>query len=243
VPDETLGSLDRRVWTHDDSGTPEAMRGERAFAIDSNVGRYWLARGQGFDVVAERGQRVGVVKDLVVDPQTLEVSEVVVRRRPTAWARRPARVQVAELRAVLPGSRRFVLTPREAPARTHVWAAVARRQAATAAQRTGHVSAVAARHTGRASSVAARHTGRAVARGTAAVAAQTRARWPTVRHALAVGTVRTRHALGVAAVWARRALETAATHTASFMHRSWRAGSTRVRESALYARARARRAR
>jgi hypothetical protein len=219
------------------------VQGERAFEIDSNVGRYWLARAEGFDVVAERGRTVGVVKDLVVNPQTLEVSEVVMRRRARSWARRPARVQVAELMAVLPGSRRFVLTPRDGPARTRVWAAVARRQGTSAARLTGHASAVAARHTGRASAVAARHTGQAVATGTAAVAAETRARWPAVRHAIFVGTVRTRYALRVAAAWTRRALETAATHTAAFIREGWRAGSARVRESELYARARARRAR
>jgi hypothetical protein len=219
------------------------MQGERAFEIDSNVGRYWLARAEGFDVVVERGRSVGVVKDLVVNPQTLEVSEVVMRRRATSWARRPAHVQVAELMSVLPGSRRFVLTPRAGPARTRVWAAVARRQGTSAARRTGHASAVAARHTGRASAVAARHTGHAVATGTAVVAAETRARWPAVRHALFVGTVRTRYAIGVAATWTRRALGVAATHTAAFVHETWRTGGARLRESDLYARARSRRAR
>lgn len=197
------------------------MEGERAFAVDSNVGRYWLVRAQGFAVVAARGRRVGVVKDLVVDPQTLEVSSVLVRRRPGSWARRTARLPVGELRTVLPGSRRFVLVPKEGPARTRVWATVAGRQgavaarhtgkvSASAARHTGHASAVAARHTGHASAVAARHTRRALATGSAVVAAETRARWPGVRDDVAAASVR-------AARW----LSAAAAGTGSFLHTAW----------------------
>jgi hypothetical protein len=204
------------------------MQGEHAFEIGSNVGRYWLARAEGFDVVAARGRRVGVVEDLVVNPRTLEVSVVVVRRRFTAWMRRPARVPVGDLRTVLPGSRRFVLTPTERPARAHAWAAVAGRQGTLAARRTGHASAIAARHTGHASAIAARHTGHAVAVGTAAVATQTRARWPTVRHSV-----------GVAADRTGRALASAAVRAAALIRRSWRTGGARLRKSGLYARARA----
>src|SRR6266568_2170334 len=86
------------------------MPGEYAFDIDSNVGRYWLANGEGFDVVVERGPRVGVVEDVVLNPYTHEVSSVVVRRRLSAGVRRPAEVAVDELTAVLPASRRFLAT-------------------------------------------------------------------------------------------------------------------------------------
>ena len=72
------------------------MPGEYAFEIDSTVGRYWLANGAGFDVVVERGRRIGVIEDVVVDPFTQEVSAVVVRRAlstgyPQADARRHRR--------------------------------------------------------------------------------------------------------------------------------------------------------
>jgi sporulation protein YlmC with PRC-barrel domain len=207
------------------------VEGERAFEIDSNVGRYWLARAQGFDVVAARGRRVGVVKDVVVNPQTLEVSGVVLRRRPTAWGR-PARVQIDELGAVVPGSRRFVLTSQDRPPRTNVWAAEARRQGVVAAQRTGHASAV-----------AARHTGHALATGSAVVAAQTRSNWPTVRHGLAVAFRWTRQALAVAAAWTGLVLQVAGTQAAGFVRQAWRIGNARVRESELVARARAKRVR
>jgi sporulation protein YlmC with PRC-barrel domain len=228
------------------------VEGERAFAVDSNVGRYWLARAQGFTVVAARGRRVGVVKDLVVDPQTLEVSSVLVRRRPGSWARRTARLPVGELRTVLPGSRRFVLVPKEGPARTRVWATVAGRQGAVAARRTGEVSAIAARHTGHASAVAARHTGhasavaarhtghasavaarrtgRALATGSAVVAAETRARWPGIRHDISTAAART-----------GRWLSAAAAGTATFLHAAWRWAGARLREGELYVRSRARR--
>lgn len=193
------------------------MQGEPVFGIDSNVGRYWLAHGEGFDVVAARGRRLGVVQDLVVNPQTREVSGVVVRRRLPGWIRRPARVPVGELRTVLPGSRRFVLTPRESPRRTRTLAAVAGRQSALAARHTGHVS-----------SVAARQTGHAMAVGATVAATQARAKWPTVRHAAAVAAGHTGRALAAAVAW-----------TVAFLRRSWHAGRLRLRDSDLYARARA----
>ncbi len=77
------------------------------FEIDSNVGRYWLANGEGFDVVVDRGRRLGVVEDVVVNPLTQEVSGVVVRRR-----HRHAQVPVGEMTAVLPASRRFMISAR-----------------------------------------------------------------------------------------------------------------------------------
>ena len=86
------------------------MPGEYAFEIDSTVGRYWLANGAGFDVVVERGRRVGVVEDVVVDPFTQEVSAVVVRRALSAGMHRPKQVEIDELTAVLPASRRFLIT-------------------------------------------------------------------------------------------------------------------------------------
>ena len=88
------------------------MAAEHAFEIDSNVGRYWLANGEGFDVVVERGRRLGVVEDVVVNPLTHEVSSVVVRRRFPVSARRSARVAIGDLTAVLPASRRFLVTAR-----------------------------------------------------------------------------------------------------------------------------------
>jgi hypothetical protein len=203
------------------------MQGEPAFGIDSNVGRYWLVHAEGFDVVAARGRRLGVVQDLVVNPQTREVSGVVVRRRLPGWIRRPARVPVGELRSVLPRSRRFVLTPRERPGRTRTWAAVAGRQ-----------GVLAARHGGHASSVAARHTGRAVAVGTAVAATQAREKWPTVRHAVAVAADRTGRALAVAARHTGRALAAAAAWTAVLVRRAWQTSRVWLRDSDLYARAR-----
>jgi sporulation protein YlmC with PRC-barrel domain len=83
---------------------------EHVFEIDSHVGRYWLANGEGFDVVVDRGPRLGVVEDVVVDPLTQEVSGVVVRRR-----HRHAQVPVDEMTAVLPASRRFLISRRDRP--------------------------------------------------------------------------------------------------------------------------------
>src|SRR5213593_3297953 len=77
------------------------------FEIDSTVGRYWLAHGAGFDVVADRGRKVGVVEDVVLDPATQNVSLVLVRRH----GRRTAKVPPRALSAVLPASRCFVIDP------------------------------------------------------------------------------------------------------------------------------------
>jgi hypothetical protein len=77
------------------------------FEIDSTVGRYWLAHGAGFDVVADRGRKVGVIQDVVLDPATQNVSLVLVRRH----GRRTAKVTPAALSAVLPASRCFVIDP------------------------------------------------------------------------------------------------------------------------------------
>ncbi len=78
------------------------------FEIDSTVGRYWLAHGAGFDVVADRGRKVGVVEDVVLDPATQNVSLVLVRRH----GRRTAKVPPRALSAVLPASRCFVIDPK-----------------------------------------------------------------------------------------------------------------------------------
>ena len=91
------------------------MAAERAFTIRSNVGRYWLANGEGFDVVVERGRRLGVVENVVVNPVTNEASTVVVKRRLSARLRRPAQLPVDELTAVVPASRRFLVTARRPP--------------------------------------------------------------------------------------------------------------------------------
>ena len=85
------------------------------FEIDSSVGRYWLAHGAGFDVVGERGNKVGVVEDVVLDPATQDVSLVLVRRH----GRRTAKVPPRALSAVLPASRCFVIgEAAERPKRT-----------------------------------------------------------------------------------------------------------------------------
>jgi hypothetical protein len=77
------------------------------FEIDSTVGRYWLAHGAGFEVVADRGRKLGVVEDVVLDPATQNVSLVLVRRH----GRRTAKVPPRALSAVLPASRCFVIDP------------------------------------------------------------------------------------------------------------------------------------
>jgi len=156
------------------------MPPEYAFEIDSNVGRYWLAHGEGFDVVvAEHGKRIGIVEDVVLNPFTREVSSVVVRRPHAAGVRRPAEVAIDELTAVLPASRRFVVMP-DVPALT----GHARRDRFRARMHGGTNRlrarwwAVRRQTTG---------TARGASHAVAATGQEMRARWPAVRHALATG--------------------------------------------------------
>jgi hypothetical protein len=142
------------------------MAGEYAFEIDSNVGRYWLANGEGFDVVVEQGRRLGIVEDVVVNPLTHEVSSVVVRRRLSGLVRRPAKVAIGDLTAVLPASRRFLVTPNiPSPKRR--------------------------KRTTRAIGIAATTTGTALASGRD----RARANWPAVRRGLLAASARVGDAL------------------------------------------------
>jgi hypothetical protein len=208
------------------------MAAEHAFEIDSNVGRYWLAHGEGFDVVVERGPRLGVVTDVVVNPLTHEVSSVVVRRRLSARLRRPAKVPVGELRAVLPASRRFLVASNGAT-RTHPARTPRLRLAtASAARATVRGTAGAARVT----AGAARSTARSTAHGTegalASVRATVRAHWPAVRQALAV-----------AAAAVGDALAACAAVSAAVAEWSWQSAREHLRESGREIRSRASRAR
>jgi hypothetical protein len=151
------------------------------FEIDSTVGRYWLAHGAGFDVVADRGRKVGVVEDVVLDPATQNVSLVLVRRH----GRRTAKVPPAALSAVLPASRCFVVDPARFGARKRRRAVRPTlpnmRPAAERAQRL--LARVAA----------------AVAAGAAAVARWIRAKWPVARDAVAAAVAR--GAAGASRAW------------------------------------------
>jgi PRC-barrel domain len=147
------------------------------FEIDSTVGRYWLAHGAGFDVVAGRGRKVGVVEDVVLDPATQNVSLVLVRRH----GRRTAKVPPRALSAVLPASHCFVIDPA---------ALGAKRRAPDLRPALGRLRAGAARVTaagGHAIAVAARWV---------------RNEWPPARRAIASATTAALQALAAAATGA-----------------------------------------
>ena len=142
------------------------------FEIDSTVGRYWLAHGAGFDVVADRGRKVGVVEDVVLDPATQNVSLVLVRRH----GRRTAKVPPRALSAVLPASRCFVIDDPNLPAKR---APALRPRLARLASAVGHVLLV-------------------VARVLRVVAHWARANWPTARRTLASAVSAAAQALAAA---------------------------------------------
>jgi hypothetical protein len=142
------------------------------FKIDSTVGRYWLAHGAGFDVVADRGRKVGVVEDVVLDPATQNVSLVLVRRH----GRRTAKVPPRALSAVLPASRCFVIDPATLQHRQRK----PRPEIRPALSRTFH----------------------AVVHALAVVASWIRAKWPAVQHAVVTATAAAAEALSAAAAGA-----------------------------------------
>jgi hypothetical protein len=173
------------------------------FEINSTVGRYWLAHGAGFDVVADRGRKVGVVQDVVLDPATQNVSLVLVRRH----GRRTAKVPPRALSAVLPASRCFVIDPATL---------------ATKKRRTPHLRPA----LGRARPVLARvlagivHAAAYVAHAIGIGARRLRAEWPAARRAIAAATTATVQALAAAV-----------TGAAAGASRAWREAQQRRRPS------------
>jgi len=170
------------------------------FEINSTVGRYWLAHGAGFDVVADRGRKVGVVEDVVVDPATQNVSLVLVRRH----GRRMAKVPPRDLSAVLPAARCFVIDPatlgtKRRPPRIHLPVGRVRPAFVRVLALVAHVFA----HVAHAVAVAARWI---------------RAEWPPARHAIAAATAATVQAIAAAA-----------TGAAAGASRAWREAQQRRR--------------
>ena len=170
------------------------------FEINSTVGRYWLAHGAGFDVVADRGRKVGVVQDVVLDPATQNVSLVLVRRH----GRRTAKVPPRALSAVLPAARCFVIDPATLgtkrrppslrPVLEHVRPALTRVFALVT------------------------HAVAYVAHAVAVGARWIRAEWPTARRAIAAATTTTVQALAAAV-----------TGAAAGASRAWREAQQRRR--------------
>jgi PRC-barrel domain len=170
------------------------------FEIDSTVGRYWLAHGAGFDVVADRGRKVGVVQDVVLDPATQNVSLVLVRRH----GRRTAKVPPRALRAVLPASRCFVIDPGMLAAKHRppdLRPALGRARPVL----TRAIALVA-------------HAVAYLAHAVAVSASWTRAEWPPVRRAIASATMATVQALAAAV-----------TGAAAGASRAWREAQQRRR--------------
>jgi hypothetical protein len=171
------------------------------FEIESTVGRYWLAHGAGFDVVADRGRKVGVVEDVVLDPATQNVSLVLVRRH----GRRTAKVPPRALSAVLPASRCFVIDPTTFGNKTRR-PPVLRPALGRARPALVRVVAVLA------------HAAAYVARAIGAGARRLRAEWPAARRAIAAATAATVQALAAAV-----------TGAAAGASRAWREAQQRRR--------------
>jgi hypothetical protein len=158
------------------------MTAEHAFDIDSTVGQYWLANGSGFGVVERGGRKLGVVEDVVLDPSTQHVAQVVIRRR-IAIGR--ARVPPQVLTAVVPAAQLFVVRPGSSGAVTHTAGRAIASSASAEVRRVASASApvlgMAARTFVRGVSLAARWLAAVAVAG----ARQVRAKWPAVQHGLA----------------------------------------------------------
>lgn len=83
------------------------------FDASSPVGRHWLVHGVGFTVCDHTGRKLGVVEDVVVDPELHCASRVLVRRR--GLVRRPRYVTVdpGVVESVFPGSQVFLVAAAE----------------------------------------------------------------------------------------------------------------------------------
>src|SRR5205814_963071 len=135
------------------------------------------AHGAGFDVVADRGRKVGVVQDVVLDPATQNVSLVLVRRH----GRRTAKVPPRALSAVLPASRCFVIDPATLGAK---------HRPPDLRPALGRVRPVLTRAIALVAYAVAY-----LAHGVAVGASWIRAEWPTARPAIARGAAATERAL------------------------------------------------
>lgn len=176
------------------------MPPDHAFDIDSTVGRYWLVNGSGFELVERGGRSLGVVEDVVLDPSTQRVDTMVVKRH--AMIKR-ARVPPAELTAVVPAAKVFVIASGSSAALTPT---IGRRVATLFA--TGATLAA----TGAKLVATLVATGaKLVATLSATGATLARQRWPGVRHRLAV-------AAAVAVELSRRGVVAAALG----VQRAWR---------------------
>ena len=83
------------------------------FDASSPVGRHWLVHGVGFSVCDRNGRKLGVVEDVVVDPERHCAAELLMRRR--GLVRRPRYVTIAPgaIESVLPGSQLFLVAAAE----------------------------------------------------------------------------------------------------------------------------------
>jgi hypothetical protein len=93
--------------------TREAMRVSDDFRFDASspVGRYWLVHGVGFTVCRADGRQVGVVEQVVVDPDGQYAEHVIVRREGLFVRRRRVTLDAGAFEAVSPASQQFLVEP------------------------------------------------------------------------------------------------------------------------------------
>jgi sporulation protein YlmC with PRC-barrel domain len=187
------------------------MPADHAFDIDSTVGRYWLVNGSGFELVERGGRSLGVVEDVVLDPSTQRVDTMVVKRH--AMIKR-ARVPPAELTAVVPAAKVFVIASGSSAAlpptigrRVATLFATGATLAATGAKLVATLVATGSKLVATLVATGSKLVAALVATG----ATLARQRWPGVRHRLAV-------AAAVALDLSRRAVVAAALG----VQRAWR---------------------
>jgi hypothetical protein len=160
--------------------------GQGGFAASGAVGRYWLARCDGFEVWSEDGRLSGVIDGVELDPAG-RASTLLVHRR----GRRPLEVGRSSVTAVYPWQRLVVVAPPERNPRTaravHAASGTAARggQAAwSGATRGGQAALTGATRGGQAAGAAAARAG---AVSVAAAATARRALPPARRLARRVG--------------------------------------------------------
>ena len=114
---------------------------ERSFSTDSPVGRYWLLNSVGFRVEGPRGRRTGVVEEVGLGPNGVDVLAV---RRRVVLGRRLVLIPAERVESVFPWEEAITLSSRRRRSRDQRAASLRRVErkleaiAAASAVATGH---------------------------------------------------------------------------------------------------------
>jgi hypothetical protein len=83
------------------------------FDASSPVGQHWLVHGVGFTVCDRNGRKLGIVEDVIVDPERHSAAGVLMRRRGIVRRPRYVTIEPGAIESVLPGPQLFLMASAE----------------------------------------------------------------------------------------------------------------------------------